>query len=445
MKRSISDDVLRTALNEALSEALAVAPRSLTRRDVRLPKIAGKTIAVVGVRRGGKTSFLRHHMAEQLAAGRPRESLLFLSLEDERLAGITGADIGWMIDEHARQFPSLAQHGARTLYFDEVQLTDGWEKLVRRLTDNGTHEIFVSGSSAKLLSREVATSLRGRAMEVRISPFSFREALRHAGAEPTRPWAELAPDERSRLDAAFRDYLTVGGFPEAQATDSRDRLHLLKGYVDVMVLRDVIERHRVSSPHALRWLQRHLLATPGGGVSIRKLTDTLRSQGTPISKDTLTAYLDHLGDAFLVTVIELHTASERQRMLHPRKVYPIDTGLISLYETDARTHDGRALETAVLLELQRREYEVSYLKTDSDFEVDFHAHRHREQSLLVQVCLSVSDESTWNRELRALGEAARAHPKAKCLLITRDSVPPSRALPDGIEWRSASEWMLESS
>src|SRR6185369_5521575 len=109
---------------------------------------------------------------------------LLVSLEDERLAGLTVADLSWLLEEHARRFPGVREAGGCSFYLDEVQTVEGWEGLVRRLMDQGGVEIFVSGSSAKLLSREVATSLRGRAMEVLVHPFSFREALRHSGEEP---------------------------------------------------------------------------------------------------------------------------------------------------------------------------------------------------------------------------------------------------------------------
>jgi predicted AAA+ superfamily ATPase len=218
-------------------------------------------------------------------------------------------DLGWLIAEHARQFPALAERGGVTLYLDEVNVVPGWEGLVRRLIDNGGVEIFVSGSSAKLLSREVATSLRGRAMEVLVHPFSFRESLRHAGEEPTGAATRLRPAARAVLDRGLRRYLSEGGFPEAQGASAADRAALLNGYVDIVVLRDVIDRHRVSNPLALRWVQRQLLANPGGPFSVKKHYDALRSQGVAVGKDTLHAYLAHLEDAFLVQTVAMHSAA----------------------------------------------------------------------------------------------------------------------------------------
>lgn len=436
---TIPHDLLRLKL----AESLASAPPDLTRREVRLPGIRGKALAVIGVRRGGKTSLLRQCQQDRLADGRASESQLLLSLEDERLTGMTVTDLAWLLDEHARQYPGLRESGACTLYLDEVQIVPGWEGLVRRLVDAGGVELFVSGSSARLVSREVATSLRGRAMEVLVFPFSFREALRHAGAEPSKDWARLRPAERMALDHRLRRYLVEGGFPEAQGAEPRDRTALLAGYVDVVVLRDVIERHAVTNPLALRWLQRQLLANPGGAFSVKKHYDTLRSQGVAIGKDTLHAYLAHLEDAFLVRTVAMHSASERQRMVNPRKAYPVDPGLIALYERSGRDHQGRALETAVLLELERRGYEVSYVRTDDGWEVDFLAHRAGEAPLLMQVCLETGDDDTWTREVRSLKAAKRAHRTAHALLVTGDTTPPSTSLPSGLTWMSAAQWLLE--
>ena len=279
---TVSPDLLRLKLAESLASETGM----LTRRDAVLPGISGKAFAVIGVRRGGKTSFLAQLRADRIAAGRPRESQLLLSLEDERLEGPTAADLGWLLEEHARQFPGMRDAGGTTVYLDEVQTVPGWEGLVRRLMDQGGVELFVSGSSAKLLSREVATSLRGRAMEVLVHPFSFRETLRHAGVEPKGSLARMHAGDRVALDARLRRYLAEGGFPEAQGATARDRAALLSSYVDVMVLRDVIERHAVSNPLALRWIERQLLANPGGAFSVKKHYDTLRSQGVSVGKDT---------------------------------------------------------------------------------------------------------------------------------------------------------------
>lgn len=313
---------------------------------------------------------------------------------------------------------------------------------MRRLLDSHDTNLFVSGSSAKLLSREVHTSLRGRAMEVLVHPFSFREALRHAGVEPA-DWGRLGTSERGGIDAALRRYLTVGGFPEAQGAELRDRIPLLKGYVDVMVLRDVIERHGVSNVEALRRLQRHLLASPAAPFSVAKFHRDLRSQGIAVAEETLHALLAHLEDAFMVRLVSMHTPSERQRARNPRKSYPIDPGLISVYERAGRENLGRSLETAVLLELDRRQYETGWVRVGEGYEVDFYAEgRAGGEPLLIQVALDTSEEKTWAREIRSLQAAAEAYPEARPLLLTLDPSPPAQPLPGRLEWVAASEWLL---
>ncbi len=435
---------MRDVLRLKLTEALTTRVPTLTRRDVRLPEVKGKAVAVVGVRRSGKTSFLWQCLADRLAAGTPREAAVLLSLEDDRLVGLQAADLSWLLEEYFQQHPGLRDKQRVALFLDEIQVVAGWESFARRLIDTEKVDLFLSGSSAKLLSREVATSMRGRALEVLVHPFSFREVLRHEGVEPTRTWERLPKAERSKLDHRLRRYLVEGGFPETLGVSARDRISLLRSYVDVVALRDVIDRYAVTNPLALRWMQRHLLANPGGLFSVQKFYDALRSQGVSVGKDTLHTYLGYLEDAFLVRTVSLHTASERQRMVNPRKAYPVDPGLIPLFERTGRANLGHALETVVLLELERRGYEIAYVRTQDGQEVDFLAAAHGLPTLLVQVCLETGASATWEREVRGLTAAAAEHPKTTPLLLTMDSTPPRPGLPKSIRWSPAAAWMLET-
>ncbi len=330
-----------------------------------------------------------------------------------------------------------------TFFLDEIQNVPGWESFIRRLLDSEQIDLFLSGSSARLLSREVATSMRGRALEVLVHPFSFREALRHGGAEPDGALAALPKAQRSALEKALRDYLQQGGFPEAQGAGERDRTTLLRSYVDVALLRDVVERHQVSNFTALRWLLRHLLSSPAAPFSVQKFHDALRSQGIPVAKDTVHAYLGYLEDAFLVRTVSLHTASERQRMVNPRKAYPVDPGLIQVFERSGRANLGQALETAVLIELERRGAAVGYVRTAAGHEVDFYAQLPDRSTWLLQVCADASDPATFDREVRALVEAAALYPAATPLLLTLDFLPPRVALPAGLHWQPAAAWLLD--
>lgn len=177
-------------------------------------------IVMIGMRQAGKTSLLWQILADRLAQGTPREGLLYFSFEDERLAGMQARDLDLLAEEYSRLYPEWRDRRRATFFLDEIQVVPGWERFARRLLDSEKVDRFLSGSSARLLSREVATSMRGRAMEAVVLPFSFRESLRHAGREPLEPPERLTKAERSPLDNHLLAYLAQGGFPEAQGIDA---------------------------------------------------------------------------------------------------------------------------------------------------------------------------------------------------------------------------------
>jgi len=354
---------------------------------------------------------------------------------------MTASQLGLVLEEYYLLHPEWRDRRRATFLFDEVQVVPGWERFVRRMLDSEQVDVFLSGSSARLLSREVATSMRGRAMEALIHPFSLREFTRHLGREPTTAPSRLPKAARSTLEKDLRDYLSAGGFPEAQGATVRDRFELLKGYVDVVLLRDVIERHNVTNPSALRWMTRRLLSNAAGLFSVNRFHRDLGSQGAAVGKDTLHEYLGYLEDAFLVRTLKVASDSERRRNVNPRKVYPVDPGLIPVFDRSGRANLGHALETAVLLELDRRGAEVSYVRLPGGFEVDFLARHPDGHEELVQVCADLEAPSTRLREVRALVEASREHPRASLHLVTLD---PDAApdLPPAVRLHSAAAWLL---
>jgi predicted AAA+ superfamily ATPase len=318
----------------------------------------------------------------------------------------------------------------------------GWKLFARRLLDSENIELFLSGSSARLLSREVATSMRGRAMEAVVSPFSFREMLRNAGREPNKPTDRLTKAERSQLDKDLQEFLAHGGFPEAQGLDTRNRIELLRTYVDVVILRDVVERHNLSQPQVLHWMVRQLLGNAAGTFSINKFHADLKSRGVAVGKDTLHSYLAHLEDAFLLCSLDVATDSERRRQVNPRKVYPVDTGLTSVFDRSGKTNVGHALETAVLHELHRRGAQTNYVRTPDGLEVDFYARHLSGVETLIQVCADLDHPDTLAREVRALQDAAQTWPRATLQLITLTR-PKTGVLPPSIQMHLASDWLLQ--
>ncbi|MEQ1898830.1 MAG: ATP-binding protein [Vicinamibacterales bacterium] len=430
--------VLEERLNTALGTA---APPAFTRRDARLPAVPGKAHAVIGMRRAGKTTFLRQLQAERRSA-LPPERALYVSFDDDRLAGIGVDQLGFLLEEFYRRYPALRGREAVLWLLDEIQLVPGWERFVRRVMDSEKVEFVVSGSSARMLSREVHTSLRGRGMETIIRPFGFREFLRHRGEEPATPARRWTAAERSLVEKRFREFLAEGGFPEVQGLPAVLRVELLQGYVDTVLFRDVVERFAVSQVAALRWLVRHCLRNPAGSFSVHRLTQDLKAQGHGVARDAVHTLLGHLVDAFLLSEVPLATDSERKRNSNPRKIYPADPGLIRAFDASGRAHLGHALETVVLNELERRHAEVGYVKTAEGLEVDFLARHPGGSEELIQVCADLSSAETSARELRALTAATHEHPGAVQRLLVLDRDARGGTVTPGVEVQPAYEWLL---
>ena len=433
---------LHPVLADKLRAALApMQPLARTRRDARLPAVPGKVHSVIGMRRAGKTTFL-HQLLEERRSTLPPERAIYIGFDDDRLAGIEVDQLGFLLEEYFRLDPSLRSRETVHWFLDEIQLVPGWERFCRRVLDTEKVELVVSGSSARMLSREVHTSLRGRGMATVIRPFSFREFLRHRGEEPAEGTWPPAPVVRSLVEKRFREFLVEGGFPEAQGLPATVRIDLLQGYVDTVLFRDVVERYKVSQVEALRWMVRHCLRNPAGSFSAHRLHLDLRAQGHGVAKDAVHAMLGHLTDAFMLSAVSLATDSERKRNSNPRKIYPADPGLIKAFDASGRANLGHALETTVLNELERRGAEVGYVKTAEGLEVDFLARYPGGGEELVQVCADPSGEATLTRELRALAAAGKEQPRAvrRLLVLDRDSTP--RVDTPGIRAQPAYEWLL---
>ena len=435
---------LHPVLNEKLNAAVAPDPELVaTRRDAALPAIPGKVHAVIGMRRAGKTTYLRQLQSQWRASVEPAR-VVYLNFEDDRLAGLPLEQLGMLLEEYYRSYPEW--RGRETVWWllDEIQVVNGWERFVRRLMDTERIEVVVSGSSARMLSREVHTSLRGRGTETVIRPFSFREFLRHRGEEPEGKARALTSAKRSRVERFFGEYLAVGGFPEAQGLAAGLRVDLLQGYVDTVLFRDVVERRGVTQVAALRWLTRQCLKNPAGSFSVHRLHQDLKAQGLGVAKDALHAMVGHLEDAFLLRCVPLATESERRRNSNPRKIYPVDTGMIGAFDRTGRSNVGHALETVVLHELDRRQAEAGYVRTGTGHEVDFLARFHGGREELFQVCADTGPAETRERELQALEEALREHPRATPKLLVLNFEQLAVKVSPGVTVQAAYQWLLDA-
>ena len=313
---------------------------------------------------------------------------------------------------------------------------------MRRVLDSEIVQVDVSGSSARMLSREVNSSLRGLGIEMTIRPFRFREFLRHCGEEPRAEPRRWSAEERSLVEKRFGEYLVGGGFPEAQGLTRALGVELLQGHLDTVLFRDVLERYGVSQVSALRWIIRYCLRNPAGNMSVHPLFLDLKAQGHAVSKDSVHALLGHLVDAYLLQAVPLHTASERRRNSNPRKMYPVDPGLIHAFDASGRGNTGRALETAVFNELQRRCADAAYVRTAEGFEVDFLAAYRDGRRELQQVCADPTTAEAREREMWALADAAKTQPKLPAALLVLTQKQAIALAGSGFKVMPAYEWML---
>lgn len=432
------EDNLDATLRTVLTDAEAVPVPRPTRRDVSLPERVGKVDAVVGMRRVGKSWLLASRMRELLDAGIPRGRILHVEFEDDRLAEVRTEDLHRIEEAFYSLHPD--SHGKECWYFfDEIQNAPGWERFVRRLLANRNLHLAITGSSAKLLSTEIATSLRGRALTTEVLPFSFREVLRHHDIEVPARWP--APQgTRARLRHEFDRHLLVGGFPEVQ-DDDEHRQRILQSYLDATILRDIVERHALTNAPLLRAIVRRLLRSAASKTSVNALAKDLKSLGMVFGRASVYELLEHIQDAYLVFLLPIHAQSERRRQVNPRKVYAIDHGLVRACVGRRSEDFGHHLENLVYLELRRRGEVGGYHITASGREVDFVV-GPADEPHLVQVCANLGDASTRERELGALREAMDEFDGARGTVVTLDEASTVKHGNRTIEIVPAWQWLL---
>ena len=402
--------VLREAENFALP---AIRPRTL-----QLPLASGKVVVLVGIRRSGKTFILLDTIRRLVASGVDRRQIVQLSFEDDRLHPLRAAEFDLILQAHAELHPDLANR-PRYFFFDEVQAASGWERFVRRLHDTRAGGIFLAGSSSHLLSREIATGLRGRCLAYEVFPLSFSEFLGFRGIMP-EPYVAAA---EARAAAALDDYLETGGLPEVVLAEEAIRPRVLKEYSDLVFYRDLMDRHRLANPAVMRELLRHCLASPASLLSPHKLYLDFRSRGLPLGKDTIYGYLAHLEEAFLIFLLPVAERSLRKRAMQPKKLHVVDWTLGYSYRPGAMIDRGRKLENAVFLHHRREREDLAYLGGAG--EIDLVVGRDLPEAW-VNTSWSLADDETWQRERAAL---ERPGAPAKRVLVARETA--NRRAPAG--------------
>jgi len=407
-------------------------------RENSMPSLVGKANVVVGMRRSGKTWFCYQRMQEFINTGIAKERLLYLNFEDDWLLPFSVSDFQTILDTYYRKFPSFKNMECH-FFLDEIQRIQGWEAFVRRVLDTERISLYITGSSSKMLSSEIASALRGRSLTTEIFPFSYREFLRFHGEDPGET-GRYGSRKRASLQHLAGRYMETGGFPEVQSLETGLRHEVLRNYVDVVILRDVVERHGVGNVEALRSIIRQAISAPGGRFSVNRFYNTMKSRGVTCTKNHLYDYVDYLMDAFMLYQVPIYARSERVRQVNPRKLYVVDTGIVQAMSLRMTRDHGALLENIVFMHLRRHGLAPAYCVTSTGTEVDFVFHTPKEDApQLVQVCWDLSDSKTRRREVQGLVLAMQELGSSRGTIVTwLDEEAPG----GGIDVVPAWKWLL---
>jgi hypothetical protein len=397
-----------------------------------LPIGSRKVIGLAGVRRSGKTYLFFHTIQRLLAQGVARSRLIYLNFEDDRLQPVRAEDLDLVVRCHREIFPETI--GQRCyLFLDEVQSAPGWERWVRRLHDTEDIEVFVTGSSSKLLSRDLSTALRGRSITLEVFPLSFAEVLDFRGIV----WRQSHPDSESVVRGALEEYLRWGGFPEVVLAEEAVRPLILGEYASLMLYRDVVERYGVRNEALIRELLRFAFRNTASLVNVSKLHRDFASLGFSVSKNTLHEYLGYLEDSYLLFLLPKQERSLRKQAHNPKKMHVIDPGLVAAFQGDPDRDVGHKLETTVFLHLRRQRRALYYFANGGEVDVC-----EEDGKAFWNTCWSLTDADTVGREQRSMALGNSRATRAKGVLIYHEFDPALRAAMPSAQpaWR----WLLES-
>lgn len=384
-----------------------------------MPEKLRKIITFTGIRRAGKT-YIMYQLIRKLAEKHPKENIFYVNFEDERIERVK--------ENLTKLIPALMKlygNGDKKyfLFLDEVQIMPEWGRWLRRIYDNYRHmDFFVSGSSAKLSSREIPTELRGRALNYEVFPLSFREFMRFKGIEPGGNF-EHSERKLSLVKRALSEYVEYGGFPEITLEDSVvKKKKMVQDYFRTIISRDICERYRVKKVNLLTDLLRILLNSKY--FSMNKAVNILKSQGKKAGKETIINYTNYAGEVFFCFFVPVFSYKMKKQEQYPKKVYLADNAFITNLSLRFSKDYGRLYENAVFLKLKRGQAEnpltdIFYWKSSLG-EVDFVIKQGLKIRQLIQVCYRAEDYDTKEREVRALVKASRELKCRNLLVITED-------------------------
>ena len=382
--------------------------KDIIQRDLKLPKPKiNKVVSVIGIRRCGKTTLL-------FDLFKKTENSIFFPLDDDRIYPPTIKTLQEIIKIGKEIYPNEQI----TFFFDEIQEIENWEVVIKRLAEGEGHKVYLTGSSSKLLSKEIATQLRGRGLSVELFPLSFKEYLKFKDFEMDEV---LTEQEKALLLKYLDDYLLYGGFPEVVLEDENME-EILREYLRTIIFRDIVERHNVKNIQVLKLFIKFLVNSHTKKVSINKLSNHFKSVGVSVGKNTLYEYLGYLNDCYFVFPLKKFPYSLKEINQSLSKPYIIDNGFINIFDIKHSEDKGKYLENAVFIELRRRgfvENENLFYYEDTIGEVDFLIKENDEVKYLVNVCYELNFDN-YEREVKKFVKIGKKLNCENLILITFD-------------------------
>ncbi|MBY0544465.1 MAG: ATP-binding protein [Gammaproteobacteria bacterium] len=388
-----------------------------TARCLKIKTVHGKAKVCIGVRRSGKSTFMCQIMQKLLENGVSLQNIVHLNFFDDRLYSLAEWGLDNILEAYYSLYPEKKNNEKVFFFFDEIQMILGWEPFVERLMRTENCEVYITGSSARMLSTEIATQMRGRALSWEIFPFSFQEFLDYLNIEYNAP---LSTKKQLVVRNGFDDYWDRGGFPEVASLDKMIWIKIHQEYFNTILFRDLVERHDIAHPKALIDLAHWLINNVASLYSINNLTGYLKSLGHKLSKSAISEYLVWLEDAYFFFTVRLFDASLSRSNANPKKIYCIDHALVVSIASGILINSGHLLENLVFIALRRLFKKIYYYKTKNGREIDFIVKKNDHSTILIQVCESIAEELTRKREITALNEAMSELNIQSSIIVTRN-------------------------
>ena len=421
---AITKETFRTLIREGQQEILDV---ELYDRPFEFEE-QGRYV-LVGVRQAGKSYMLYKRAKQLMAEGHPVEDFVYIDFDDERLVGMTADDFDLILQAYQSVYDRTP-----LLFFDEIQNVEGWEHFARRLA-NRKYQVFITGSNAKMLSRDIQTVLGGRYLEENVYPYSFHEYLEAQGIMLQGAWQY--GKERAVVQQAFARYLSWGGFPELLLY--RNKRHWLNDLYEKILLGDIIQRNKVKNELSLRMVMKRMAESVMQPTSFTRVANLVRATGVSTTTASVIDYVKFAKDACVLFSLENYVSKfvEKETV---KKHYFVDNGLLSIFLTNGET---ALLENLCAISLYKKYAEDLYFY-NKNIEVDFYV---PDEGYAVQAAYSIlgdSSQDTYDREVGALKKLNAFQPLKRMVIVTYDEETTiDIAGGQSIEVIPAWKWLLE--